>query len=173
MLALFYVPSPPIPVSISPVLSLPMFIILSHTSSPILCPNAASCGLLLGNGSAENFQYSVAPMAAMHYKFKKIDHSNNYDNQSTATTPSTSSISFVDQSEGTDRTPDARDSAPDKSDTQAAETYQCRSLSSKPQSQTTAPTGPSTSPSRSRPFPISSAVAPLSSVFLPPNFIPS
>ena len=88
------------------------------------------------------------------------------------TTPSTSSIPFADQFGSIGRTPDARDSAPDKSDTQATETYQCRSLSSKPQSQTTAATGPSTSPSMSRPFPSSSVAALLSSVFSPPNFIP-
>ena len=69
------------------------------------------------------------------------------------TTPSTSSISSADQFDCVDRTPDARDSAPDKSDTRTTETYPCHSLSHKPQSKTTAATGPSTGPSRSRPFP--------------------
>ena len=64
-------------------------------------------------------EYSVAPTAAMHFTVKKgiIPAITTGDNQSTAHNAINFIHLFADQFDGKDRTPDARDSAPDKSDT--------------------------------------------------------
>ena len=174
MLALFYVPSPPIPVCISPVLSQPLFIILSllllsHPLSEQPLPTACFLNMFLRKHGVLRCSNGCD---ALHSQ--KLDHSNNNDwrHSQQPTTPSTSSISSpINLKVKTEHlthvirhqtSPTLRPLRP------------TNATDSRPNLiQTTAATGPSTSPPRSRPFPISSAPALLSSVFWPPSFLAS